>query len=205
MNKTDLIYSESDLNFQPSQELSIQESTQAISELKSRKKPRIKKDHFRQSVLDSSIEPLTKIVRTKSMPLRLFWLTCFLIGGALTSWFIILKFAELFEYPVITKVRYYKEASVEFPVVAICNANPYQSHFAVDYITEIIENVSEHSLAFNGTFASKKEFLRKYFEKYEYDIRYLISTKSNDSIKKQLGLSLDEMLINCQFNGKVSN
>ena len=52
---------------------------------------------------------------------------------------------------------------------------------------------------------AQKEFLRKHFEKNEYNIRYTISTSTNESTKRQLGLSLDEMLINCRFSGRPCN
>lgn len=163
----------------------------------SKSKKKHEKNSFRTRSINSTIEPIVKIAKSKSHIKRIFWTICFLITGFLSFLFITTKFVSLFEYPITTKFRYFQERSVDFPTIAFCNSNPFTTEFALDYIIDIIETLSHNNTRVQLN-ESKKEFLIKNFDSFEYSIDYTITTFANESTRKKLGLGIDEILINCR-------
>lgn len=153
----------------------------------------------------SSFEPIAKISSSENRLLRFILTLCLLLVGGLTIHFISMNIIEFFSYPVTTKIRYQQKDSAEFPAVAFCNTNPYQTDFAFDYIIEFIETFSNFTLEYkNQTNQTRQEFILNHIKEYDYYLKFRVYT-SNESIKKKLGMGIDEMLIDCTFNGDPCN
>lgn len=174
-----------------------QKMKQVVGGKKQSKKKHLK-NSLRTRAINSTIEPIVKIAKSKNHVKRMFWTLCFLVTGFLSFLFISNKFVSLFEYPITTRFRYHQEKSVDFPTIAFCNSNPFTTEFALDYIIDLIETLSHNNTRLQLN-ESKREFLIKNFLSFEYFVRYEISIFANESTKKKLGLGIDEILINCKL------
>ena len=71
----------------------------------------------------SSIGGITQFRDTYGIPAKLFWLSLFLAGLAMTIWNITQIFQQYYLYDVITKTKLETVSTLEFPAITICNDN----------------------------------------------------------------------------------
>jgi hypothetical protein len=108
-------------------------------------------------------------------------------------------------YPVTTTTRFVNEKEASFPAVAVCNTNPFTTEKSVDFLTEYIENTTDTK--YNATNQSKINFVNNHFfqtgynQSFEYEASNYVFFHQTDEQKKSFGLPIEQMLINCQFNG----
>jgi hypothetical protein len=105
------------------------------------------------------------------------------------------------EYGTSTLVSEIFEAPSTFPKVTICNLNQFTTQFALDFVKQIDANINQISL-FNETLMEKFDlwYKRNWLAWFIYFGAGHILSNQTDSYKKQMGHSLDDILLSCQFN-----
>jgi len=101
------------------------------------------------------------------------------------------QISELLEdylsYNTVNSFDLINEIPSPFPAITICNLNPYQTEFALQYLKNI----------------SIDEFKNAGFDNFDIELSVLMSVSQfNNSLKKQLAFDIEEILINCVFIGQ---
>ena len=144
---------------------------------------KIIKDRFESS----SVIAFSSFIRNENWIIKITWLI-FLLGTAIVcGWFISRSINDYLNYGVITKTIIQNVNKIKFPIVSICNINP----FTTNYSTQTILNTFPESLIYNYSNG--------------YDVLAKIAFRTaNDSINKALlGNRLNETIINCLFLSKT--
>ncbi len=146
---------------------------------------KIIKDRFESS----SILALSSFVKNENWLIKLTWIA-FLLGSAFTcSWFISKSITDYYNYSVTTKTIIKNVNKLKFPIVSICNINP----FTTNYSSQIILNSFPTSMIYN--YSNGYDLLAK-----------IAFQAANDSINKNLlGYGLNDIIINCLLLSKPCN
>jgi membrane-associated HD superfamily phosphohydrolase len=59
--------------------------------------------------------------------LQLTWSLIFILFSGLTSLFVVLGIVDYLEFEVVTKIRIHTGKQIIFPIITLCNANPFTS------------------------------------------------------------------------------
>ena len=154
-------------------------------------KSKIKED-FKEWLSSSTSHGLPNIARTDSKILRLVWFVSFLASTAACAYLLYLSVIGYLSFNVVTQISVYDELPSQFPTVTFCNSFPFSSENSTAFIQEKF-----------------KYYLQFDFDNFEFRnflfTKYLILLSAadpsvSDDIKKSLGLTIDDMLINCQFS-----
>ncbi|CAF0860551.1 unnamed protein product [Brachionus calyciflorus] len=156
------------------------------------------------------VDPLTmhgfpNIFRTKNLSIKILWIIAFIVSNGFCFYFIAKSLLEYLQFNVVTKIRVLEKDSIQFPAVTICNANLFTTSLAIDYSTSLLANISVTDIS-NSTFLSQNFPSASYQLYYSYIMgRYYVGSnlKSHlfsDEIKKQFGLSFNQMFISCFFS-----
>ena len=166
-----------------------------ISSSKKLKKDCIKNEFVKWSLL-TKFDCYSKIFQTENICMRFIWLGLFLFFTSFTGYFVCKNILDYYEYKVVTEIEIVHEKPTEFPVITICNSNPFNSQKAQDLISFIIKknllsNTSPepHNLSQTlGTFYDIYEMTRMYAKRDDY----------SDEKRKQLTNGF--FILNCLFN-----
>jgi hypothetical protein len=153
-------------------------------------------------IKNSTSHGLPKVLSTRRPVIKVMWLFFFILAF-ITCVFLIRRNVKAYlEYDVVSKIRVFSEIPSVMPSLTICNINPFLTEFSHFYIKSKLEanNLSERPDLRNRVNQSGdwlKEFsLAKYLVIQNAKSHYL----SNDA-KKQLGYPLEDVILNCYFNG----
>ena len=158
--------------------------------------------------LASTCQCYPKIFQYKNTYGILIWMVLFLVFTCLTYWFLIFGILDYFEGEVVSKIRVYNEETLIYPVVTICNANPFTTKEAENLLSDFImdDNLIFKIMDYQESDPNMKTFFLNALKVQNtknygmYKAYYL-----NDLKKKELGLSMESMLRFCYLNGKWCN
>ena len=91
------------------------------------------KQVLREQMLVSTSHGIPNAIRNTHLPMKIMWSISFILSTALCSCLIIQSIMQYLEFDVITKVRIVSETEAEFPRIAICNINPFQTQYAMSF------------------------------------------------------------------------
>ena len=147
--------------------------------------------------LSTSTHGIPNIIRNHHLFIKLMWIFCFLACFGYMTFGLVNIIQDYLSYEPITKMEFIRHASLEFPTVTICNKSPLNTND---------ENFVKFKKIFDGL---KQNFYGKvkgtqninnymlFFQQYSKLQVFLLS---NNTEKKKMSYSVDDMLINCQFN-----
>ena len=142
----------------------------------------------------TSFYGLVNIFKTKYVVTKVFWslILVGLIGHTIK--YILDCVYEYFDYQVITKIEVIGEVISLFPMVTICNLNPFVTEYSVEYL----KNISEiNNLTYN--LVHKKDWKGLIEQKHEM-LTYANKHTLSDNIKKKFGYRINETILRCTFN-----
>ena len=151
---------------------------------------------FKEWSLLTKFDCYSKIFQTKSFVLQLFWLSLFLIFTGLTAYLLFKNITDYFAYETVSKIEIVYENPTKFPVVTICNSNPFTTPIAEELIS--IVSFSNYGFEFSpldswsmiSNYSSLYELVKLNTNRYEY----------GDVNRKLLG---NEIIINkCLFKNQ---
>jgi amiloride-sensitive sodium channel subunit alpha/amiloride-sensitive sodium channel subunit gamma len=99
-------------------------------------------------------------------------------------------------FDVVTKISVYDELPSQFPSVTFCNSYPFSAENSTPFLQEKFKNYFP-----SIDFSSIAKFDFQHFSFVTYLILLNAADPGlSDDFKKSLGLTIDDMLINCQYS-----
>jgi hypothetical protein len=158
-----------------------------FEKLKARLRDQFKKK-FYEHMTTTHLHGCPHIIRSKYRWVIIFWILLFFLLLGLSLWLAIGFYINYFSYPVVSVINKYVQEQQTFPAITICNVEPLASQTASNLIKNRTSN-----LEFNDI----NDFNRL------IDVRNKILSEINQNFgnaqKQTLGISIDETIINCQF------
>lgn len=154
-----------------------------------------KKDFINSWAKSSTIHGIQKISTSTSKLIKYTYACVLAISVGLLIYMSGYHISKYLLFEVITKEFRHSEKNLVFPSVTICNLNGFTSNYSEDKIKFYLKKITNRTNV-NLTMT---------------DIGYLKSIfKINARIfsdfeKKQLGFTLEEMIISCSFSGEKCN
>ena len=134
---------------------------------------RAKKSLIKWSLL-TKFDCYSKIFETKHWLLQLTWFSLFVIFTVFTGYFVAKNIIDYFVYETISKIEIINEKPTEFPVITICNSNPYTTLTAKDLITNITLSTfdtkfdSVNSWEMLDNYSSVYDLVKLYTNRFDY-------------------------------------
>jgi hypothetical protein len=148
----------------------------------------------------STCHPVSKLFKKSTNESRLInalWLITMLVSVSFCFFVIVNSFIEFLQYDVVTHDQVIYQFNAQFPTITICNKDPFVTKNANDYLYNYL--VSKNVTNFDELDNDKTNF--DDVEKYYYEALRTVFA-STESKKRKLGLSLNQMIMKCKFNGK---
>jgi hypothetical protein len=151
---------------------------------------------LKESINLSNIDVLNKIFEYEQIWRKLLWLLILLILTGLTCWLLLLNCISYFDYDVISKIEILNERPSNFPVVTICDNNPFTTLYAQGLlnffnIINLNSNISYNEAYVGINYAFNDA---KIHAKANYD----------ENVQKKLGFPF-ESIHSCYFNSRPCN
>lgn len=143
---------------------------------------------FEKWCFNSTLDGLPNIIKArKNVYLFIFWIMMFAICLGLCIFVLTKNIMDFYEYEVTTQDRIVAYDEIKFPIVSICQENPFINPEANNFL----ENF------FNKTLINDYENSMK---KRMWALYNLASPSYNNSVKKSIGYSAIELFLNLSFN-----
>ena len=159
-----------------------------------------------ENLKNEMFKGLLTLLYTPHLVNKLFWAINLLVSYALISYLTFMAIHTYLEYGVHTTERTVFETPAVFPKVTVCNTNPFQTEYAVDFLREINDQVAPHTDMFNRTQLNAMNYTQKHTyltSIYAAASAKMMSTLVTDDERKKLGHRLDDILMLCLFNGET--
>ena len=98
-----------------------------------------------ESIFNELTQTVLKIVRTKFVSLKIFWILSLMFVLGFCSFLVVKSVSEYLSFEVTTKIRTVFETPTLFPKITICNKNAITTKYAYDEILNL-KNVSNLSM-----------------------------------------------------------
>ena len=133
----------------------------------------------------SSIIVFLHLFQNELKIVKYFWVVCFLLSSSWCSWFIVRSISDYMNYNVVTKTIIKHKTGLRFPVIGICNLNPF---------------LTDHSRYFLKTaFKTETPDQKHYFKAIRY-ANYFNGTVSKSRFdRRKMGQNLSEFILACSF------
>ena len=82
-----------------------------------------------------NVHALPNIVKTNHLSIKILWTMYFILSGGFCTYFMIHTILNYFNYEITSKINISYERMLSFPIVTICNVNP----FATNYINQKLQ------------------------------------------------------------------
>ena len=147
-----------------------------------------------------------KIFETPYLIVSAFLFLFIIISSSLAGYLVIQTILSYLSYEVTTTTRTIYESSSAFPKITICNCNPFTSRHSIEFLRRVNSEINSDIDMFNETQINMLNYTVKstfFLSIYNAANRAMLNLSDDD--KKRLGHSLDDILIDCQFNGEACN
>jgi hypothetical protein len=134
--------------------------------------------------------------------MRFTWVLIFLIFSSFTFYILVNTIISYYKYSVVSTIRVINEDSSVFPVVTICNSNPFVTKFA-ENLTKYLAKESYGTELENTSFDHyNKNFIPKLGL---YMNIYVNNPDYSDANRKRLGVNFLELINSCYFDYELCN
>ena len=156
---------------------------------------------FFEWIDNTTFHGLPNSSREKNKVLKIVWSLSFLCSSLICSFLVTKFFLSYFKYETVSQINVIHQVPSVFPAISICNLNTFATDYAVSFINHTIHdyNLTNFINNENGRKFTKKEL--DHFMRMAHFHALLESNLSHKINKISLSLSIDEMLINCVYNG----
>jgi hypothetical protein len=126
---------------------------------------------------------------------KFVWAICLLICTCSCFYFLTKCMLDFLSNEVKTNIEVIKEKSLEFPAITICNLNPFNTNNPE--INRELHQVLKDNYDYENV--KKGNEPNNFMSIASRNLKNWI-TIQNDEVKKNYGIRLEEMLINCIYN-----
>ena len=149
------------------------------------------------SACESTTHGIPHIFKRQNIFIKTFWILCTLASIGVCAWLVTKSVTDYLNYETVTKAQVIDEVPTLFPVVSICNKNPFTTDYSFNYIDEFFND--------NNLTDTEDNLADSYTDTYN-TIRYILGVKLRsvnvtDEVRKKMGLQMDDMLLMCLYNG----
>jgi len=145
-----------------------------------------------------------KIAYSPNKLIKLFWTFSLLVSFGLTAYLILQSILSYLSFEVYTTSRTIFETPALFPKITICNYNPFATRYSIDFLRGINKLVRDDIDMFNLTQLDQMNYTDKtkfFADIYSSASSVMLGKNFTDDQRKQLGHNLEDILIECSFNG----
>lgn len=96
--------------------------------------------HVKTWALSTTTHGVQKLANAKKIYSRIFWILFILVALSLCFFVIANNIIQYLQFDVTTKIRIIDQKEVIFPVVSICNINPFITPYAEQFIRDYFSN-----------------------------------------------------------------
>lgn len=157
---------------------------------------------LKQSARNTTLSGLPKILTTNRRYIKVIWLIFTLISIGFCIFMITKTISDYLQYELKSQIRQVPQKSLKFPSVLICNSKPFITPEANAYLNDF------YYTNFGYNFTSQEEISRANSTILDYELLAFYQTflpDFNQTLKKSFGLSLEDLIISCEFNSKPCN
>ena len=153
-------------------------------------------DFIIEKAKNSTTHGIYKIARARNKQECLIWILSTLISTSFSAYIISGFFLDYLSFPVTTKVRQFDARVFDFPAVSICGSNPFVTNVAFDFLLD------SFSRTYNKTPGmTNLEFINRHLIDHKDHLSYILNSM-NDTMKKKMSFSLNDLIIKCEFKKK---
>lgn len=148
---------------------------------------------------------LPHFMLAKKLYQKLIWLVLIALSIALCAFMISKTVNQYFGYEAVSKLTVVEQKELIFPVISICNVNPFSSSRARRYIGDYY--TSTYNLTELSTYEQLAGYIRQGVVRSDTDwLFYQTFDEQFDAkLRRVLGLSIDRMLLACSFDNEPCN
>lgn len=130
---------------------------------------------------------------------KLIWLGLIFVAIGFCSFMVAKAIAQYLDFEALTKIYLKRENEIAFPVVSICNVNPFATPEANTYIQNYYNQRYNLNLKnyYDLTNAIKDGAVTR---ETNWLLYQSFDPNFNDTLRKSFGIPLETMLISCQFS-----
>jgi hypothetical protein len=168
---------------------------EASKENEGEKKMKLFMDYAKAHVKNETIFSILSTYQMHCKIRKAFIFSFLLLAKAIFLYMFIKELINHFQYEVVTKVRTEYESSPVFPRITLCQSNPFTTKFAYEVVKNLSEKIFNQTYMNNISLDMKLKLLNL--------IRYqALAQVANydDSDKKKLSHSIEDILLTCKFN-----
>jgi hypothetical protein len=165
---------------------------------------------FRSVFRMSSIHSFPNMAENKSTFIKYLWLISFIASFCGCSYTIYRSVTSYFQFEVISRTETKSVNDFNFPMIKICNLNPFKTDYAFNILKELINHKDEINLDLNGMNNKLNEtdpyFIQSNYIRNIFYLQYLslvASINFNESERKKFDQNLDKILISCVYSNEV--
>ena len=136
---------------------------------------------------DSTIHAIPRIINSKLFIVKTIWLVSLLAAASFCAFLIRKSILSYLNYDVVTLIERIPQIPAVFPMVIICNSNPFQTNTSIDFVKQSKLKSTIFDLLNNE-------------EKKFFVLNEMITHLNEKQIKQSYVLSFDQILIKCSFN-----
>jgi hypothetical protein len=133
----------------------------------------------------ASICGSVNIIKSRFNIVKIAWAMCVLGSFALCAYSIVSLIGSFLNYDTTTNIEIENLNKIPFPIISICNINPFSTSYATQYFENIFNSTE---LNFNNIYVAKQ-----------------IPLILNQSQRLMFGASLNEIILSCSFKGIQCN
>ena len=160
---------------------------------------------IKETLYNSFAQVIIKIIETPYYTLKTFLFICLIASSGICSYLIVELIMGYLSYGVSTTSRTLYETPATFPKVTICNANPFTTQYAVEFLKKINQKINLQGDILIDFF-DDEQMSRLNFSTTLLIVSVIVlarnemNTNLNETEKKKLSHSLEDMLGDCSFN-----
>jgi hypothetical protein len=160
------------------------------------------KKKFYEIFQESTTHGIPNILHKDNIYLRIFWFILLLVSIGFCAYLIIKAILDYLNFDVTSKIRLVNESPMTYPMISICNTNPFITKFAKEYfaaeLTKMV-NLSDQDLEIlygNSSNPNDRVSFISRFTPFVYTLQSKVADPNfNETIRKQFGFTQSQLLL----------
>lgn len=136
--------------------------------------------------------------------LRAIWLVCVIGSATMCCVLFVSAIVVYFQYEVTTQLQQIDSSvvGIEFPMVSFCTLNQFSSQRGINYVLDKVRSV------YGPNVSTLSDIYAKNGSKSFFELLYFLKLNAfsmKDPEKRSLGLTVEEIMIDCHYNSVPCN
>ena len=152
---------------------------------------------------NETVKLFLKVFQVNNKWIRIYLIFLLLLCMSISAYMLVILISSYLEFEVLTTTIVLTETKSVFPKITICNFNPFQTEYALEYLKEINMRINSSVNIFDAEQREKlsqDELIELTNDIYEGATLYMISLNFTDEQRQKLGHSLTDLISNFHFD-----